>query len=91
MVSRDAGSGKYSMMTTDKKEGEPIRYDLTVSGDGKSATLTVSEKSNLVTGAGRNEMAVYGTVKNTMSFQIDLTGEKPVIVSTSIGQDFAAA
>ena len=91
MVSRDAGSGKYSMMTTDKKEGEPIRYDLTVSEDGKSATLTVSEKSNLVTGAGRNDMAVYGTVKNTMSFQIDLTGEKPVIVSTSIGQDFAAA
>ena len=45
MVSRDAGSGKYSMMTTDKKEGEPIRYDLTVSEDGKSATLTVSEKS----------------------------------------------
>ena len=90
MVSRDATSGKYTMMTTDKKEGEPIRYDLTVSEDGESATLTVTDTSNLVTGTGKNELAVYGTVKSTMSFQINMTGEKPVITATCIGQEFAA-
>ena len=90
IVSRDATSGKYMMMTTDTKQGEPIRYDLTVSEDGESATLTVSERSNLVAGAGRNDLAVYGTVKNTMSFHIDMTGEKPVITATCIAQEFAS-
>ena len=92
-VSRNFAGGKYQMLTTVSSNFSgkilPMYLDLTVSEDGKSATFVSRNKFSLAMGAGPNVQASYGKVEFQATFQVNLSGPKPIVTDCEINQDFA--
>ena len=75
-------------MTNDKKGGAVTNYSLQVSEDGRSATMSMTCESTIVSGVGPNPQAAIGEVKHGLVLTLDLSGEKPVVTNAKISQEF---
>ena len=89
IVSRMTGNGKYGTMTNGKKVGAVNNYTLQVSEDGRSATMSMTCESTIVSGVGPNPNATIGEVKHGLVLTLDLSGEKPVVTDAKISQEFS--
>ena len=75
-------------MMTCASDGYEVYYDFVVSEDGETATISARTKSDLVMGAGPKVMSKYGSTSFSVTMQVDLTGDKPVVTDCMIAQDF---
>ena len=76
-------------MTNGKKVGAVNNYTLQVSEDGRSATMSMTCESTIVSGVGPNPNATIGEVKHGLVLTLDLSGEKPVVTDAKISQEFS--
>ena len=88
LISRNANNKKYLFVTAVDKEGSPVVYDLKVSEDKRSATLTSTSSYFLTSGAGANPLARYGEASVKFEIKLDLSGEKPVVTDAKLAQSF---
>jgi hypothetical protein len=91
IVSRKIDGETFMTPIMTDRNDDPICYDLTVSKDGKSATVSSHTKAPLTMGAGPDAMATFGTTEWKVEFNINLSGAKPVITSCKITQRFDPA
>lgn len=78
--------GQYTRRATGTRA--IAQYDLTISEDGKTATLVISVKFDLATGAGKQVNSAYGSVSYKGRYTIDISGAKPIVTNTQIAQSF---
>ncbi len=90
LVSSDPADKVYKMSKTHAKE---TTFTLNVAGDGRSATILVETKGDIVialNAAKERAQEPIGKFTWQQEFVIDLTGDQPKIVSAHIGQQLEA-
>ena len=90
LVSSDPGDTVYKMPKTQAKE---TTFTLNVSPDGKSATVLVETKGDIVialNAAKEKAQNPIGSFTWQQEFVFDLTGDQPKIVEAHIGQQLEA-
>ena len=90
LVSSNPADKVYRMSKTHAKE---TTFTLNVAGDGRSATILVETKGDIVVAlntAKERAQEPIGKFTWQQEFVIDLTGDQPKIVSAHIGQQLEA-
>ena len=90
LVSSDPADKVYKMSKTHAKE---TTFTLNVAGDGRSATILVETKGDIVVAlntAKERAQEPIGSFTWQQEFVVDLTGDHPKVVSAHIGQHLEA-
>ncbi len=85
LVNRNMNTGFYSQMIGGSNDGI---YDVQVSEDGKTATVTTTYPNTMAMGAGADDAKPFGNFTVQTRMTVDLEAEVPTIIKAEVSQTF---
>lgn len=85
LVNRNMNTGFYTQMIGGSNDGI---YDVQVSEDGKTATITTTYPNTMAMGAGVDDAKHFGNFTVQTRLTVDLEADVPSIINADISQSF---